>query len=109
MEPDYRIAEQQFNRALSIQTKTLGLYHAETAQTLEALAWIAEHNKESLDEAITHQRLAINIYRDIFGADAEDTRAAQWKLEYFEDRLAGLRPKADSNNRLLPALARFSR
>ena len=109
MESDYRIAEQQFNRALSIQTKTLGLYHAETAQTLEALAWIAEHNKESLDEAITHQRLAINIYRDIFGADAEDTRAAQWKLEYFEDRLAGLRPKADANNRLLPALARFSR
>lgn len=109
MESDYRIAEQQFNRALSIQTKTLGLYHAETAQTLEALAWIAEHNKESLDEAITHQRLAINIYRDIFGADAEDTRAAQWKLEYFEDRLAGLRPKTDSNNRLLPALARFSR
>lgn len=109
LESDYRIAEQQFNRALSIQTKTLGLYHAETAQTLEALAWIAEHNKEALDEAITHQRLAINIYRDIFGADAEDTKAAQWKLEYFEDRLAGLRPKADSNKRLLPALARFSR
>ncbi len=109
LEPDYRVAEQQFNRALSIQTKTLGLYHAETAQTLEALAWIEEHNKESLDNAITHQRLAINIYRDIFGPDAEDTKAAQWKLEYFEDRLAGLRPKADSNKRLLPALARFSR
>jgi hypothetical protein len=109
LEPDYRIAEQQFNRALSIQTKTLGLYHAETAQTLEALAWIAEHNKENLEEAITHQRLAINIYRDIFGANAEDTKAAQWKLEYFEDRLAGVRPKTDSNRRLLPALARFTR
>ena len=109
LESDYRIAEQQFNRALSIQTKSLGLYHAETAQTLEALAWIAEHNKEALDEAITHQRLAINIYRDIFGADAEDTRAAQWKLEYFEDRLAGIRPKSEGNNRLLPALARFGR
>lgn len=109
LEPDYRIAEQQFNRALSIQTRTLGLYHAETAQTLEALAWIAEHNKEALSEAITHQRLAINIYRDIFGSDSEDTKAAQWKLQYFEDRLAGLRPKADSNKRLLPALARFSR
>ena len=109
LEPDYRIAEQQFNRALGIQTKTLGLYHAETAQTLEALAWIAEHNKENLEEAITHQRLAINIYRDIFGADAEDTKAAQWKLEYFEDRLAGVRPKTDSDKRLLPALARFTR
>ncbi len=109
LESDYRIAEQQFNRALSIQTKTLGLYHTETAQTLEALAWIAEHNKEDLEEAITHQQLAINIYRDLFGPDAEDTKAAEWKLSYFEDRLAGVRPKADSNRRLLPALARFSR
>ncbi len=109
LEPDYRIAEQQFNRALGIQTKSLGLYHAETAQTLEALAWVAEHNKDDLEEAITHQRLAINIYRDIFGATAEDTKAAQWKLAYFEDRLAGVRPKADSNRRLLPALARFTR
>lgn len=109
LEPDYRVAEQQYNRALSIQTKSLGLYHAETAQTLEALAWIAEHNKEALDEAITHQRLAINIYRDIFGADAEDTKAAEWKLEYFEDRLAGIRPKSEGNNRLLPALAKFGR
>ena len=109
MERDSRIAEQQYNRALSIQTKSLGLYHAETAQTLEALAWIAEHNKEDLEEAITHQQLAINIYRDLFGPDAEDTKAAEWKLSYFEDRLAGVRPKADSNRRLLPALARFSR
>ncbi|MEM7258627.1 MAG: tetratricopeptide repeat protein, partial [Pseudomonadota bacterium] len=109
LEQDYRIAEQQFNRALSIQTKTLGLYHAETAQTLEALAWVAEHNKDDLEEAITHQRLAINIYHDIFGPEAEDTKAAEWKLGYFEDRLAGIRPKAESNRRLLPALARFSR
>lgn len=109
LESNYRIAEQQFNRALSIQTKTLGLYHAETAQTLEALAWIAEHNKDDLKEAITHQRLAINIYHDIFGPDSEDTKAAEWKLAYFEDRQAGIRPKAESNRRLLPALARFSR
>ena len=74
-----------------------------------ALAWIAEHNKDDLEEAITHQRLAINIYHDIFGADSEDTKAAEWKLEYFEDRLAGVRPKAESNRRLLPALARFTR
>ena len=107
LESDYRIAEQQYNRALSIQTKSLGLYHAETAQTLEALAWIAERNKDSLEEAITHQKLALNIYRDIYGADAEDTKAAQWKLEYFEDRLAGKKPRIDENRRLLPALARF--
>jgi len=108
LESDYRIAEQQYNRALSIQTKTLGLYHPETAQTLEALAWIAERNKESLEEAITHQRLALNIYRDIYGAEAEDTKAAMWKLEYFENRLAGSQPRIDENRRLLPALARFS-
>jgi hypothetical protein len=107
LESDYRIAEQQYNRALSIQTKTLGLYHPETAQTLEALAWVAERNKDSLEEAITHQRLAVNIYRDIYGADAEDTKAALWKLEYFEDRLAGVKPRIDENRRLLPALARF--
>jgi len=107
LESDYRIAEQQYNRALSIQTKTLGLYHPETAQTLEALAWVAERNKDSLEEAITHQRLALNIYRDIYGADAEDTKAAKWKLEYFEDRLAGKKPRIDENRRLLPALARF--
>ncbi len=108
LESDYRIAEQQYNRALSIQTKTLGLYHPETAQTLEALAWVAERNKDSLEEAITHQRLALNIYNDIYGADAEDTKAAMWKLEYFEDRLAGKQPRMDENRRLLPALARFS-
>lgn len=107
MESDYRIAEQQYNRALSIQTKTLGLYHPETAQTLEALAWVAERNKDSLEEAITHQRLALNIYRDVYGPDAEDTKAAMWKLEYFEDRLAGKQPRLDENRRLLPALARF--
>lgn len=107
MESDYRIAEQQYNRALSIQTKTLGLYHPETAQTLEALAWVAERNKDSLEEAITHQRLALNIYRDVYGPDAEDTKAATWKLEYFEDRLAGKQPRLDENRRLLPALARF--
>ncbi len=108
LERDHRVAEQQYNRALSIQTKTLGLYHHETAQTLEALAWIAERDKDALDEAITHQRLAVNIYRDIYGADAEDTKAAEWKLQYFEDRQAGARPKTDSNKRLLPALARFA-
>ena len=107
LESDYRIAEQQYNRALSIQTKSLGLYHPETAQTLEALAWIAERNKDALEEAITHQKLALNIYRDIYGADAEDTKAAKWKLEYFEDRLAGKKPRIDENRRLLPALARF--
>ncbi len=109
LERDPRIAEQQYNRALSIQTKSLGLYHAETAQTLEALAWIAEGSRDALDDAITHQRLALNIYRSIFGEEAEDTRAARWKLQYFEDRLAGLRPKSDDNRRLLPALARFTR
>lgn len=108
LERDHKVAEAQYNRALNIQTKTLGLYHHETAQTLEALAWIAERNKEALDEAITHQRLAVNIYRDIYGSEAEDTKAAIWKLEYFEDRLAGARPKTDTNNRLLPALARFA-
>ena len=108
LESDYRIAEQQYNRALSIQTKALGLYHPETAQTLEALAWIAERNKDSLEEAITHQKLALNIYRDIYGAEAEDTKAATWKLEYFENRLAGNQPRIDENRRLLPALARFS-
>lgn len=108
LEHDHKVAEQQYNRALSIQTKTLGLYHHETAQTLEALAWIAENDKDALDEAITHQRLAVNIYRDIFGAEAEDTKAALWKLEYFEDRQSGARPKVDSNKRLLPALARFA-
>lgn len=107
LESDYRIAEQQYNRALSIQTKSLGLYHPETAQTLEALAWVAERNKDSLEEAITHQKLALTIYRDIYGDDAEDTKAAMWKLEYFEDRLAGRKPRMDENRRLLPALARF--
>lgn len=109
LERDSRIAEQQFNRALSIQTKTLGLYHAETAQTLEALAWVAEDSRDALEDAITHQRLALNIYRSIFGEEAEDTRAARWKLQYFEDRLAGRRPKSDDNRRLLPALAKFTR
>ena len=109
MERDSRIAEQQYNRALSIQTKTLGLYHAETAQTLEALAWIAEGARDALEDAITHQRLALNIYRSILGEEAEDTRAARWKLQYFEDRLAGRRPKSDGNRRLLPALAKFTR
>jgi len=90
LESDGRIAEQQYNRALSIQTKTIGLYHAETAQTLEALAWIAEGTHDDLEEAITHQKLALNVYRSIFGEDAEDTRAARWKLQYFEDRLAAL-------------------
>lgn len=109
LERDANIAEQQYNRALSIQTKTLGLYHAETAQTLEALAWVAEGSRDALDDAITHQRLALNIYRSIFGEEAEDTRAARWKLQYFQDRLAGRRPKSDDNRRLLPALARFAR
>jgi len=109
LERDPEIAEQQYNRALSIQTKSLGLYHAETAQTLEALAWVAEDARDALEDAITHQRLALNIYRSVFGEDAEDTRAARWKLQYFEDRLAGRRPKSDENRRLLPALARFSR
>ncbi len=109
LERDPRIAEQQYNRALSIQTKSLGLYHGETAQTLEALAWIAEGSRDALEDAITHQRLALNIYRSIFGEEAEDTRAARWKLQYFEDRLAGRRPKSDDNRRLLPALARFTR
>ena len=109
MERDSRIAEQQYNRALSIQTKTLGLYHTETAQTLEALAWIAEGARDALEDAITHQRLALNIYRSILGEEAEDTRAARWKLQYFEDRLAGRRPKSDGNRRLLPALAKFTR
>ena len=109
LERDAQIAEQQYNRALSIQTKTLGLYHAETAQTLEALAWIAEGTEDDLEAAITHQKLALNVYRSIFGKDAEDTRAARWKLQYFEDRLAGRRPKSDENRRLLPALAKFAR
>ena len=108
LEPDTKVAEQRYNRALSIQTKTLGLYHTETAQTLEALAWIAESARDDLEEAITHQRLALNVYRSIFGAEAEDTRAARWKLQYFEDRLEGLRPKSEDNRRLLPALARFA-
>ncbi|OED35328.1 hypothetical protein AB833_30660 [Chromatiales bacterium (ex Bugula neritina AB1)] len=108
LEQDYRIAEQHYNRALSIQTKTLGLYHPETAQTLEALAWVAERNKDALEEAITHQRLAVNIYSDLYGTDSEDTKAASWKLEYFEDRLAGSRPRSDAKRRLLPALARFA-
>jgi len=108
LERDERVAEQQYNRALSIQTKTLGLYHAETAQTLEALAWIAEGTRDDLEEAITHQKLALNVYRSIFGEEAEDTRAARWKLQYFEDRLAGRRPKSDDNRRLLPALAKFA-
>ena len=109
LERDPNIAEQQYNRALSIQTKTLGLYHAETAQTLEALAWVAEGSRDALEDAITHQRLALNVYRSIFGEEAEDTRAARWKLQYFQDRLAGRRPKSDDNRRLLPALARFAR
>ncbi len=108
LERDHRIAEQQYNRALSIQTKTVGLYHPETAQTLEALAWIAERNKDALEEAITHQRLAVNIYSDLYGSDSEDTKAARWKLQYFEERLAGARPKTDANRRLLPAMARFA-
>ncbi len=109
LERDPQIAEQQYNRALSIQTKTLGLYHTETAQTLEALAWVAEGARDDLEEAITHQKLALNVYRSIFGEEAEDTRAARWKLQYFEDRLEGRRPKSEDNRRLLPALARFSR
>ena len=109
LEKDGRVAEQQYNRALSIQTKTLGLYHAETAQTLEALAWVAEGTHDNLEEAITHQKLALNVYRSIFGEEAEDTRAARWKLQYFEDRLAGRRPRSDDNRRLLPALAKFAR
>ena len=109
LELDPKIAEQQYNRALSIQTKSLGLYHAETAQTLEALAWVAEGSRDALEDAITHQRLALNVYRSIFGEEAEDTRAARWKLQYFQDRLAGRRPKSDDNRRLLPALARFAR
>lgn len=109
LERNPAVAEQQYNRALSIQTKSLGLYHAETAQTLEALAWVAEGSRDALEDAITHQRLALNIYRSIFGEQAEDTRAARWKLQYFEDRLAGRRPKSDDNRRLLPALARFAR
>jgi len=94
LERDPNIAEQQYNRALSIQTKSLGLYHAETAQTLEALAWVAEGSRDALEDAITHQRLALNVYRSIFGEEAEDTRAARWKLQYFQDRLAGRRPKS---------------
>ncbi len=109
LERDPKVAEQQYNRALSIQTKTIGLYHTETAQTLEALAWVAEGARDDLEEAITHQRLALNVYRSIFGEEAEDTRAARWKLQYFEDRLEGRRPKSDDNRRLLPALARFAR
>ena len=109
LERDPKIAEQQYNRALSIQTKSIGLYHAETAQTLEALAWVAEGSRDALEDAITHQRLALNVYRSIFGEDAEDTRAARWKLQYFQDRLAGRRPKSDENRRLLPSLARFAR
>ncbi len=109
LERDPKIAEQQYNRALSIQTKSIGLYHAETAQTLEALAWVAEGSRDALEDAITHQRLALNVYRSIFGEEAEDTRAARWKLQYFQDRLAGRRPKSDDNRRLLPALARFAR
>ncbi len=109
LEPDPLVAEQQYNRALDIQTQSVGLYHTETAQTLEALAWIAEDSKDDLDEAITHQRLALNVYRGIFGEEAEDTRSARWKLQYFEDRLAGRRPKSDDNRRLLPALARFAK
>lgn len=109
LEPDTKVAEQRYNRALSIQTKTHGLYHTETAQTLEALAWVAESARDDLEEAITHQRLALNVYRSIFGEEAEDTRAARWKLQYFEDRLEGLRPKSEDNRRLLPALARFAR
>lgn len=109
LEGDPKIAEQQYNRALSIQTKALGLYHTETAQTLEALAWVAEDARDDLEEAITHQKLALNVYRSIFGEEAEDTRAARWKLQYFEDRLEGRRPKSDDNRRLLPALARFAR
>jgi len=109
LERDPKIAEQQFNRALSIQTKSLGLYHTETAQTLEALAWVAEDARDDLEEAITHQKLALNVYRSIFGEEAEDTRPARWKLQYFEDRLEGRRPKSDDNRRLLPALARFAR
>jgi len=109
LEKEPRVAEQQYNRALSIQTKSLGLYHTETAQTLEALAWVAESSRDALEDAITHQKLALNIYRTIFGEDAEDTKAAKWKLQYFEDRLAGRRPKTDGNHRLLPALAKFGR
>lgn len=109
LERNPQIAEQQYNRALSIQTKALGLYHTETAQTLEALAWVAEGARDDLEEAITHQRLALNVYRSIFGEEAEDTRAARWKLQYFEDRLEGRRPKSEDNRRLLPALARFAR
>lgn len=109
LESDPQVAEQKYNRALKIQTSSLGLYHAETAQTLEALAWVAEGARDDIDEAITHQRLALNVYRSIFGEEAEDTRAARWKLQYFEDRLEGRRPKTDDNRRLLPALARFAR
>jgi uncharacterized tellurite resistance protein B-like protein len=109
VETDPLVAEQHFQRALKIQTASLGLYHAETAQTLEALAWLAEHDKDSLEEAISHQRLALNIYRRILGVEAEDTMAARWKLQYFEHRLAGSARKTDEKLRLLPALAKFDR
>jgi len=109
VETDPLVAEQHFQRALKIQTASLGLYHAETAQTLEALAWLAEHDKDSLEEAISHQRLALNIYRRILGVEAEDTMAARWKLQYFEHRLAGSTRKSDEKLRLLPALAKFDR
>ena len=89
VETDPLVAEQHYQRALKIQTASLGLYHAETAQTLEALAWLAEHDKDSLEEAISHQRLALNIYSRILGVEAEDTMAARWKLQYFEHRLSG--------------------
>ena len=72
-------------------------------------AWLAEHDKDSLEEAISHQRLALNIYRRILGVEAEDTMAARWKLQYFEHRLAGSTRKSDEKLRLLPALAKFDR
>ncbi len=109
VETDPLVAEQHYQRALKIQTASLGLYHAETAQTLEALAWLAEHDKDALEEAISHQRLALNIYSRILGVEAEDTMAARWKLQYFEHRLSGTTAKTDEKRRLLPALAKFDR
>jgi len=109
VERDYLVAEQHYKRALEIQTASLGLYHSETAQTLEALAWLAEHEKDSLEEAISHQRLALNIYQNILDSESEDVQAAKWKLEYFESRLAGTIARQDDNHRLLPALAKFDR
>lgn len=109
VEKDYLVAEMHYQRALKIQKTSLGLYNAETAQTLEAMAWLSEHHKDAIEEAISHQRLAVNIYRKVYGDAAEDTQAAIWKLQYFEHRLAGSTHKSDEKRRLLPALAKFDR